>query len=77
MFDIYESVVELIIQVLHKKPKFRFTLCIISYISKVDEIDKDAGLLDWFSKSLDINGKRYKKLFENGFPRRYYFYETI
>jgi len=58
---------------------------IISYTSKVDEIDEDVGLLDWFSKSLDTNGKRYKKLLEDGafslvdniFIKQYDSYETI
>ncbi len=58
---------------------------IISYTSKVDEIDEDAGWLDWFSKSLDTNGKRYKKLLEDGafslvdtiFIKQFDSYETI
>lgn len=58
---------------------------IISYTSKVDEIDEDAGLFDWFSKSLDLNGKRHEKLLENGafslvdniFMKQFDSYETI
>ena len=58
---------------------------IISYTARVDEIDEDSGLLDWFSKSLDLNGKRHEKLLEDGafslvdniFMRQFDSYETI
>lgn len=51
----------------------------------MDEIDEDAGLIDWFSKSLDLNGKRHEKLLENGafslvdniFMKQFDSYETI
>ncbi|WP_304507149.1 hypothetical protein [Anaerotignum sp.] len=58
---------------------------IISYMAKVDDIDEDADLLDWFSQSLNLNGKRHKKLLEDGvssladklFMKQFDSFETI
>ncbi|WMI81639.1 hypothetical protein [Anaerotignum sp. MB30-C6] len=58
---------------------------ITSYITKVDEIDEDTNLLDWFSQSLDLNRKRYEKILENGvssladtmFAKQFDSYKTI
>ncbi len=58
---------------------------LIRFLLKKGHIDEDTDLLDWFTQSLHLNGKRHKKLLENGvssladklFMKEFDSYETI